>query len=63
MYDFSGTFNRYPALFRGNAQVNLIPIGRRVGSVTPYCYVMNSVASLVAVTDNVADLVGKVQLF
>jgi len=28
-----------------------ILIGRRVGSVAPYCYVINSVTNLVAVTD------------
>jgi len=31
--------------------------------VAPYCYVINSVTNLVAVTDNVVGLVGKVQLF
>ena len=50
-------------LFRGNAQVNLIIIGRRAGCAAPYCYVMNSVTSLVAVADNVVGLMGKVQLF
>jgi len=50
-------------LLRGDAQVNLILIGRRVGSVVPYYYTINSVTSLVAVTDNVVGLVGKVQLF
>ena len=54
MSDFSGTFN---------AQVNLILIGRRAGCAAPYCYVINSVTSLVAVADNVVGLVGKVQLF
>ena len=44
-------------------KVNLILIGRRAGSVAPYCYVINSVTNLVAVTDNVVGLVGKVQLF
>jgi len=50
-------------LFRGNAQVNLILICRRAGSAAPYCYVINSVTSLVAVADNVVGLEGKVQLF
>jgi len=31
--------------------------------VAPYCYVIDSVKNLVAVTDNVVGLVGKVQLF
>jgi len=31
--------------------------------VPPYCYAINSVTSLVAVTNNVVGLVGKVQLF
>ena len=51
------------ALFRGNAQVNLILIGRRVERLAPYCYAINSVTSLVAVTDNVVDLVGKALRF
>ena len=48
---------------RGNTQVNLILIGKRVGSVAPYCYAINSATSLAAVIDNVVGLVGKAQLF
>ena len=35
----------------------------RPGSAAPYCYVIKSVTNLVAVTDNMVGLVGKVQLF
>jgi len=31
--------------------------------LAPYCYAINSVTSLVAVTDNVVDLVGKALRF
>jgi len=50
-------------LFRGNAQVNLILIGRRAECAAPYCYIINRVTCLVAVVDNVVGLVGKVQMF
>ena len=54
---FLQTAHHKPALFRGNAQVNLILIGRRAGSAALYCYVTNSVTNLVTVVDNVVGLV------